>query len=126
MNWADFTNGLFEAGTGLAACHSCYRLYCDKKVAGLSHYLMWWVTLWGYWNLYYYPSLNQWLSFTGGIVIVTANTVWIGMSVYYYRRGKRLAMNPHMFWEGSPWTVDRDGRCSTDKERRKVIVKAKT
>lgn len=98
MNWADATNGLFEAGTGLTALHSCYRLYLDKKVRGVSHYLMIWVSMWGYWNLYYYPSLDQWLSFTGGLVIVTANTVWLSLA-WRYRDGKNTP-NPYMRWEG--------------------------
>lgn len=87
MNWADFTNGVFEAGTGLTALHSCWKLYQHKRVQGVSHWLMAWVSLWGYWNLYYYPSLDQWLSFCGGLLIVTANTVWLSLA-WRYRRGK--------------------------------------
>lgn len=86
MNWADFTNGLFEAGTGITALHSCWKLYQHKRVQGVSHWLMGWVSLWGYWNLYYYPSLDQWLSFCGGLLIVTANTVWL-LLAWTYRQG---------------------------------------
>jgi len=38
---------------------------------------------WGYWNILYYPSVGDWYSFTGGLFIVTANTVWVAMQIYY-------------------------------------------
>jgi hypothetical protein len=38
------------------------------------------------WNLYYYPHLDQWWSFAGGLVIVAANVLWIGLMVYYLWR----------------------------------------
>ena len=39
---------------------------------------------WGYWNLYYYyPSLDQWWSFWGGVGVVTMNTIWLGQLIYY-------------------------------------------
>lgn len=40
-------------------------------------------TLWGVWNIYYYPSLNQWCSFAGGLVIVAANALWVGLMLRY-------------------------------------------
>jgi hypothetical protein len=40
----------------------------------------------GFWNLFYYPHLDQWLSFAGGVLIVLANTVWIAMAVHYGSR----------------------------------------
>jgi len=38
---------------------------------------------WGMWNLFYYPSLDQWWSFTGGLWIVLANGVWMCQILYY-------------------------------------------
>lgn len=38
---------------------------------------------WGMWNLYYYPSLDQWWSFAGGLWIVFANGVWMCQILYY-------------------------------------------
>jgi len=29
------------------------------------------------------PTLGQWISFFGGLFIVSANSVWIGMMFYY-------------------------------------------
>lgn len=28
-------------------------------------------------NLFYYPSLNQWASFTGGVLVAGANIAWL-------------------------------------------------
>ncbi len=86
----DLINGLFELVTGLAAWHGCWRLFCDKQMKGFSGLLMWVVTLWGYWNLYYYPHLDQWLSFTAGLVVVSANTTYVWLMVWYSWLGTAL------------------------------------
>lgn len=39
--------------------------------------------IWGGWNLYYYPSLGQWASFMGGVVIVTTNIIWLLLALHY-------------------------------------------
>jgi hypothetical protein len=79
----DIINALFELGTGLAAWHGCRILYRDKKVAGYSSFLMPWVTAWGFWNLFYYPHLDQWLSLVAGLVVVTGNCAWLWLAYYY-------------------------------------------
>lgn len=77
---------------GLAIFHHCWTLYRDKQVKGVSVFATVFFTTWGYWNLYYYPHLNQWVSFAGGVMIVTANTLWIAMMAYYLRKAKRAAV----------------------------------
>jgi len=88
MPWADAVNGLFEGITGIAALFNCYKIHKDKEVKGIVWEFTIFYTLWGLWNLYYYPSLNQRFSFIGGIVIVSANAVWVGMVVYYRSKSK--------------------------------------
>ena len=58
-------------------------------VRGVSWMATTFFTSWGYWNLYYYPHLDQWWSFAGGVLIVVANTLWIGMMIYYIRQESR-------------------------------------
>src|SRR5690349_21170123 len=86
MTTPDLINGLFELTGGLLNWGNVIRLYRDKQVRGV--YVPAWAlfTLWGFWNLYYYPHLNQWMSFAGGLVIVTANTVWVALAGYYRER----------------------------------------
>lgn len=79
----DFVNGLFElCGAGFIYLH-IRQVRKDKSVKGVSIPATVFFAAWGFWNLFYYPHLGQWLSFTGGLAIVTANTVWIGLMLKY-------------------------------------------
>ena len=80
---ADFTNGLFEAAGAVFILNHCRVLFHDKSVKGVSIISTIFFSSWGFWNLYYYPSLDQWWSFFGGILIVTSNVLWIGLMIYY-------------------------------------------
>ena len=81
----DLVNGAFETCGFFFILPSIIRLVQDKEVKGVSliHAGFFWI--WGLWNLYYYPSLNQQFSFYGGILLFTANTIWIVLLVYYDR-----------------------------------------
>lgn len=84
----DFINGSFEIVAGLLIWMNVRRLHKDKKVRGVSIVPMYFFMLWGYWNLYYYPSLNQWWSFVGGVAVVIANTVWVAQMIYWNYKEK--------------------------------------
>lgn len=98
----DFFNGLFEALGGAFILNHCRVLYQDKLVKGVSVLSTTFFTAWGVWNLYYYPHLDQWWSFGGGLVIVAANALWISLMVYYKWRERagyhwscrRIGMDP--------------------------------
>lgn len=79
----DLINGIFELGMACMLSRSVILLYKHKTVKGVSVLSIIWPTLWGFWNLYYYPSLGQRLSFYAGIAVVTINTIWIIMAFYY-------------------------------------------
>lgn len=85
MSWQDLINGAFEFLAGFFVMMHCRRLFIDKQVKGVSLVATAFFTSWGIWNLYYYPHLEQWLSFYGGLSIVIANAFWIGMMIYYKR-----------------------------------------
>lgn len=86
--WQDKINGLFELLGGVFVFMNVLRLYRDKKVRGVSSIAMVYFTLWGYWNTHYYPHLDQWFSFVGGLTIALMNTLWVMMMVYYLRKEK--------------------------------------
>lgn len=112
MTWQDFVNGGYEMLGGLAILHHCYVLYRDKQVKGVSFFSIVFFTTWGYWNLYYYPHLNQWVSFAGGVMIVASNTLWISMMWYYLR--KQRAEEARARWAYGPDGLaggDDDGNC---------------
>jgi uncharacterized membrane protein YfcA len=83
----DLVNGIFEAMGSLMVFNHCRAVWKDKAVAGVSIVSTVFFSLWGVWNLFYYPHLDQWWSFAGGVLIVVANCVWIGLMLRY--RGER-------------------------------------
>lgn len=83
----DIINGSFEFISGLFLWYNVYKLHQHKCVHGVSLLTFLYFTIWGYWNLYYYPALNQLCSFTSSFLVVSANTVWIIMA-YKYRRSE--------------------------------------
>ena len=86
MNIPDIMNGCFETvGGGMILKHA-WTLYKDKMVRGVSIFATCFFTFWGYWNLFYYPHLDQWWSFAGGLCIVVANCIWLSLMFYYGRK----------------------------------------
>jgi len=94
----DIINALFETFGGVVILLNIFRIYKDKEVKGFHWLVLFFFTSWGYWNLWYYPYLNQWFSFFGGIGVVTTNTVYLGMVLYYMR--KSVIENPLKVYEG--------------------------
>jgi len=89
MNWADCVNGTYELLGAPFILLSVLKLHREKTVRGVSLWAVAFFCTWGYWNLYYYPSLGQWVSFAGGIAIVIMNTIWISQVVYYIRKERK-------------------------------------
>lgn len=87
---SDMMNGLFEGGGSLLLLLNIRQLLRDKKIAGV-HWgpVVFW-TAWGFWNLFYYPSLHQWYSFYGGCGVVSVNAVWLALLLYYRQKEMRL------------------------------------
>jgi hypothetical protein len=83
----DVINGLFEAVASLFLSMHCVRLWRDKQVKGVAIAPFVFFTAWGYWNLYYYPSVGHWCSFWGGVLVVAVNTAYCGM-LFYYRQSE--------------------------------------
>lgn len=85
-SWQDFINGAFELLGAVAIFGHVWRLWKDKAVKGVSIVAVAFFSSWGFWNLYYYPHLDQWVSFIGGVAIVLGNCVWVAGLLYYSRR----------------------------------------
>ncbi len=82
----DLINASFELISGLLVWMNVRQVYKDKGYAGVWVPANVFFLLWGLWNLYYYPSLGQWFSFYGGLSIVAANSVWIGLMMYFGKK----------------------------------------
>lgn len=81
----DLINGIFEIIGSIFLWLNVIKLHKDKMVRGYHWLTTAFFMSWGYWNLYYYPYLDQWFSFGGGCSIVLANTVWL-VQMFYYRK----------------------------------------
>lgn len=93
MAWPDMVNGTWELFGAPFILLSIIKLYKDKKVKGVSWVHAGFFAIWGYWNLFYYPHLDQWWSFFGGMATTITNTVWISQLIYYTRKGKKNEMS---------------------------------
>jgi hypothetical protein len=82
----DLVNGLFELIGALSIYGHVRRLRRDREVRGVYWPSVAFFTAWGAWNLFYYPSLGQWFSFTGGFAIATMNTWWVYLLLKYRSR----------------------------------------
>lgn len=89
MSWPDMVNAGFEAGAGLAVLAHCATLYRDKEARGLSIPAVVFFTVWGFWNVFYYPHLGQFWSLAGGIFVTLANLIYLALLLAYSRH--RLA-----------------------------------
>lgn len=83
MQAPDLINGLFEYFGSVAIWLSVVRIWRDKMVRGYSPAALAFFAAWGYWNLFYYPHLHQWLSFAGGVSMVAANSVYVILTLIY-------------------------------------------
>lgn len=110
----DLLNAVWEVSGGAFIATSVLQLYRDKIVRGVHWVHVSFFTAWGYWNLYYYPAIEQRWSFAGGVSVVAINTIWLAQLIYYSRKersGRLGASNVTSFGpEGANSPADRARR----------------
>ena len=79
----DAVNGTFELSAGFFVLNHCRVLREHKEVRGVSMLSIGFFTLWGLWNPCYYSALQQPISFYGGLFVVAANALYLGMFAHY-------------------------------------------
>lgn len=88
----DAINAAFElVGAGMI-WRNVHRVREDGAVRGVSWLVVSFWSVWGVWNLIYYPILGQWLSVAAGAVLVLANTTWVVLMLRALRREGRGAV----------------------------------
>jgi len=83
----DLINAMFEFGGFLALIPSIRAIMRDKRVHGFSILTPLFFTSWGYWNIVYYPHLEQLWSAVAAVLLALANSVYLFL-VYKYRGQK--------------------------------------
>lgn len=83
MMWPDAVNAAFELVGAVTVWANIRRIWVDRVVRGVDWRVFIFFTVWGMWNLFYYPHLGQWLSFWGGAVITLSNAIWVVLVIYF-------------------------------------------
>jgi len=89
MDYLDFINAGFELGGSIVAWSSVFKILRDKDVKGIYWQGVLFFSAWGYWNIFYYPSLGQWLSGVAGMILAMGNSAWVILAIHYISKKRR-------------------------------------
>lgn len=81
MQWPDLINGGFELIGAIFTWRNAWQLRNDREIKGVYWPTTLFFAAWGVWNLFYYPALQQWASFVGGVALVAGNLAWVAMAI---------------------------------------------
>jgi hypothetical protein len=98
----DVLNGIFELVGSLFILLNVKRVLRDKRVLGFDWRVMLFFTSWGFWNLYYYPHLDQWFSFVGGVSRAAVRSRRVHGNAHESERGTREG---YIMSEASAWAT---------------------
>lgn len=90
MTLPDLVNGCLEGLGAVAVWMNVWKIREHKAVRGVSLFACVFFTVWGGWNLYYYPALGQWFSACAGIGVFVGNLVF----TYYVMRYQNDETDP--------------------------------
>lgn len=76
----DLINAAFELVGAVIVWLNVLKLYRDREIKGIYWPTFAFFASWGLWNLFYYPSLEQWFSFFAGVVLTAGNIAWIAVA----------------------------------------------
>ena len=79
----DSVNAVFELVGACFTWRNAYQLQQDKYIRGAYWPAWFFFATWGMWNLWYYPTIQQRLSFWAGALLLTGNLVWCGLALKY-------------------------------------------
>jgi len=79
----DQINAAFELLASIFILNHCRVLYRDKCAKGVSILSSVFFSAWGFWNIYFYPALDQHFSMYAGLCVVVSNSFYIAMMTYY-------------------------------------------
>lgn len=91
MSIPDLINGAFELTGGFVCLLDVKRLLRDRRIEGVDRRVRGFFLSWGVWNLFYYPTFQQWASLAGGVTLAAVNGVWVFLALKVTREQKQRA-----------------------------------
>lgn len=79
--WPDLINASVELGGAYFTWRNYSELRQARELRGVYWPTIAFFTLWGIWNLVYYPAIGQWLSFAAGILLAAGNLAWVVLAI---------------------------------------------
>ena len=89
MDVPDMVNGAFESVGSVFVWLNVRQILRDRDIRGVYWPVTAFFAVWGVWNLYYYPSLEQWASFWAGVALCAGNVVWVVLAVRLILKRRR-------------------------------------
>jgi hypothetical protein len=81
----DQINSFFEVAGALLTWMNVKRVWQDRGYAGIYMPAVMLFTAWGFWNLWFYSHLAQTWSVAATVVMVSANSSWVGLMLWFGR-----------------------------------------
>lgn len=88
MNYSDLLNGLFEMVGAAALGMNVRSLWIHREIKGVHWAPVVFYTVWGLFNLFFYPANGLWISFYGGIAVMLVNVAWLALLIRFRREGR--------------------------------------
>lgn len=82
----DMINASFEFAGSLVVCFSIFTIMKDKCYAGINIIHVGFFSVWGVWNVFYYPAIGQPWSFIAGCFLAAANVVYVMLLWWFPHR----------------------------------------
>lgn len=85
MNAVDTINSLLVFGYIIFGFINIKSVMRDKVIKGISIYFVYFIVIVSTWNMYYYYSLEQYISMILAIILCIINIIWSSLILYYKR-----------------------------------------
>lgn len=103
MSWQDAVTGGFAFLLGFMILSNCVTMYRDKMVRGVNWFASAFVSVYSFWNVYYFAQLGQWFPSLCGVVTAAANALWISMMLHYiWREREKTSSMEERDWLARP------------------------
>ena len=81
MQMTDLINGSFEFVGAFFTWRNALQLHRDRSLQGVYWPTMAFFTVWGFWNIFFYSSLNQPVSLACGVILALGNGAWVWLAL---------------------------------------------